>query len=87
MLRKITGGDQEQARLRGVLLREGQRVADEEVPREGGNPWRERVLARSADGSSVTWSRTRVSVGGGEGSSGLLFDQAVETGASEDSPA
>lgn len=83
----VTAGDQEQARPRGVLLREGQRVADEEVPREGENLWRERVLARSADGSSVTWSRTRVSVGGGEGSSGLLFDRAVETGASEDSPA
>lgn len=61
----------------GVLLRIGDVVQDEEVPREGKRLWRERVLTRWSDGSTVAWQRNRAGLGRGEGSSGLRFDIAT----------
>lgn len=61
---------------RGRLLHVGDRVEDEEVPREGKRLWRQRVLARWSSGSTVTWTRNRAGVGRGAGTSGLRFDMA-----------
>lgn len=58
----------------GRLLRLGQRLPSEAVPREGRRLRRDHVLARWADGSTVMWSRRRTDIGRGEGSSGLAFD-------------
>ena len=51
---------------------------DEEVPREGVHVTVRRRLARWIDGSTHVWTAYRRSVGRGEGSSGLRFDQAIE---------
>ena len=51
---------------------------DEEVPREGVHVTVLRRLARWTDGSTHVWTAFRRSVGRGEGSSGLRFDQAIE---------
>ncbi|MHC9062790.1 hypothetical protein ACYX34_08895 [Nitrospira sp. CMX1] len=62
---------------RGRLLPAvGGLVYEEEVPREGVRLLRERVLARSSNGSTYLWTRRRRMVGRGEGSSGLEFDMA-----------
>ena len=63
----------------GVLLRPGSTLvlADEEVPREGVLVRRVPALARTVDGTYVRWVSRRVTVGRGEGSSGLAFDTAV----------
>jgi hypothetical protein len=63
----------------GTLLRPGAALvlSDEEVPREGVRVRRVPALARRADGSYVRWVTRRVSVGRGEGASGLAFDSAV----------
>jgi hypothetical protein len=47
---------------------------EEEVPREGVCVRRVAALARAADGQYHRWISRRVSVGRGEGSSGLAFD-------------
>jgi hypothetical protein len=62
----------------GVLLNDPgmQVIADEDVPREGAEVRRVPVLARRVDGSYVRWTARRVTVGHGEGSSGLAFDDA-----------
>jgi hypothetical protein len=62
----------------GVLLNDPgmQVIADEDVPREGAEVRRVPVLARRVDGSYVRWTARRVTVGRGEGSSGLAFDDA-----------
>jgi hypothetical protein len=52
-------------------------IRDEEVPREGVRVRRVPVLARRSDGSYARWIARRVSVGRGEGASGLAFDSAV----------
>ena len=49
-------------------------VQDEEVPREGLRVRRVPALARAADGRYLRWITRRVSVGRGEGWSGLSFD-------------
>lgn len=60
---------------RGRLLpAPGDLIREEEVPREGVRLLRERVLARSSDGTTHLWTRRRRLVGRGEGSSGLAFD-------------
>ena len=51
---------------------------DEEVPREGVHVTVRRRLARWIDGSTHVWTAYRRSVGRGEGSSGLRFDQTIE---------
>jgi hypothetical protein len=51
-------------------------LADEEIPRAGVRVQRIPVLARTADGEYVTWVCRRVTVGRGEGSSGLAYDEA-----------
>ncbi|CAN5538888.1 hypothetical protein BH09ACT7_BH09ACT7_35340 [soil metagenome] len=63
----------------GRLLNEvGQSViADAEVPREGVRVQRVPVLARRSDGSYDMWTARRVSVGRGEGRSGLAYDSAL----------
>jgi hypothetical protein len=63
----------------GTLLRPGDQLvlSDEEVPREGVRVRRVPALARRADGSYVRWITRRVTVGRGEGASGLAFDSAV----------
>jgi hypothetical protein len=54
-----------------------QMVRDEEVPREGVRVRRVPTLARHIDGSYARWVMRRVTVGSGEGSSGLAFDATV----------
>ena len=63
----------------GRLLNEaGSKViADAEVPREGVRVRRVTVLARRVDGGYERWTARRVSVGKGEGASGLGFDAAI----------
>ncbi|KUI27670.1 hypothetical protein AU196_21095 [Mycobacterium sp. IS-1742] len=63
----------------GRLLAEDRHsvLFDAEVPREGVRVQRVPVLARRPDGTYVSWIARRVSVGRGEGRSGLAFDSAV----------
>ncbi len=63
----------------GALLKPGAPLvlADEEVPREGVNVRRVPALARHADGTYARWITRRVTVGQGEGASGLAFDSAI----------
>ena len=60
----------------GSFLHSGLVVADDRLPREGRRLLGDRVLARWSDGSTIAWRRRRATVGRGEGSSGLRFDQA-----------
>jgi hypothetical protein len=63
---------------RGVILRPTPlTVRDEEVPREGVRVRRVPALARKADGSFERWVGRRITVGRGEGSSGLGYDWAI----------
>ena len=52
-------------------------LQEEEVPREGVRVRRVPALLRTTDGRRVRWIARRVSVGLGEGSSGLAFDGAT----------
>jgi hypothetical protein len=52
-------------------------LQEEEVPREGVRVSRVPALLRTTDGRRVRWIARRVSVGTGEGSSGLAFDGAT----------
>lgn len=61
----------------GTLLREDLTVAADRIPREGRRVLREAVLARWTDGSPISWTRRRATIGRGEGSSGLRFDDAT----------
>jgi hypothetical protein len=61
----------------GRLLSFGLEVADDRMPREGRRLRRDQVLARWSDGRTQLWRRRRASIGRGEGSSGLRFDDAV----------
>ena len=69
----------------GVVLRPGEAMSlrDEEVPREGARLRRTPTLARRVDGSYARWITRRVTVGRGEGSSGLAFDSTITRSASE----
>lgn len=63
---------------RGLLLRPTPlTIQDEELAREGVRVRRVPALARHADGRYERWIGRRVSVGRGEGSSGLGFDWAI----------
>jgi hypothetical protein len=63
----------------GVLLRPNQAlvIRDEEVPRDGRRVRRIPTLARLTDGNPARWISRRVTVGRGEGASGLAFDGTV----------
>jgi hypothetical protein len=63
----------------GVLLRPGEAlvVRDEEIPREGVRVRRMPTLTRGIDGTYARWIARRVTVGRGEGASGLAFDSTV----------
>lgn len=63
----------------GVVLRPGEAMSlrDEEVPREGVRLRRVPTLARRVDGSYARWITRRVTVGRGEGASGLAFDTTI----------
>jgi hypothetical protein len=52
-------------------------LQEEEVPREGVRVRRVPALLRTTDGRRVRWIARRVSVGLGEGASGLAFDGAT----------
>lgn len=56
------------------LFGNDQWVPEEEIPREGAEVTRSPVLARWFDGSWHLWVRREKNPGGGESSSGLLFD-------------
>jgi peptidoglycan hydrolase-like protein with peptidoglycan-binding domain len=67
---------------RGWLLRPTPlTIEDEELAREGVRVRRVPALARRADGSYVRWIGRRVSVGRGEGDSGLAYDHAIRRNA------
>lgn len=53
-------------------------LQEEEVPREGVIARRVPALIRTAEGRYVRWMTRRVTVGRGEGSSGLAFDSALK---------
>ena len=53
-------------------------IYDEEVPREGMHITSSRRAARWVDGATFVWTGYRRSIGRGEGSSGLQFDEVVE---------
>ncbi|MFJ8579358.1 hypothetical protein [Micromonospora sp. NPDC093277] len=65
----------------GQLLEPGTDLLlhEEEVPREGVHVTRVRQRARWSDGSTHSWTGRRKRPGQGEGASGLLFDQVVDT--------
>jgi hypothetical protein len=63
----------------GVLLRSTPfNIRDEEIPRAGIRVRRVPALARAENGSYLRWITRRASVGRGEGSSGLAFDNALK---------
>lgn len=76
---RFNGGAGVPVRPLGRLLNDPSlgRLFDAEVPREGVLVSRVPAVARRADGSYARWTSRRVSVGRGEGSSGLAFDSAV----------
>lgn len=71
-------GDVEVSSPRSSVLQElrGQAIPEEEVPAAGVVVRRQWFLARSADGGRHAWAPRSVTVGRGEGSSGLRFDIA-----------
>lgn len=76
VLRKGTMTDADQAVGR-VLRPTPFTLQEEEVPREGVRVSRVPALLRTTDGRRLRWIARRVSVGMGEGSSGLAFDGAT----------
>jgi hypothetical protein len=64
---------------KGRLISPGLWLHEEEVPREGASVLRRPVLARWFDGSWHSWVRREKSAGGGESSSGLVFDSVWPT--------
>ena len=75
----LTRADESPVEPLGLLLRPGEAlgIQDEEIPREGARVRRIPTLARHPDGTFARWVTRRVTVGRGEGSSGLAFDSAV----------
>jgi hypothetical protein len=76
VLRKGTMTDEDES-LGRLLDPTPFNLHEEEVPREGVRVRRVPALIRAADGRCVRWITRRVSVGRGEGSSGLAFDTAA----------
>jgi hypothetical protein len=77
-LRKGSLGDADAA-LGRLLAPRPYDLKEEEVPREGVRVRRVAELARSLDGTTLRWVARRVSVGRGEGASGLAYDSAVRS--------
>lgn len=75
--RRNEEGELEQVTPAGQVLRlaEPRLVQEEEVPREGIRVRRAWQHARGADGATHVWLGRRKTPSGGEGSSGLVFDQ------------
>jgi hypothetical protein len=75
-------GDLEASSPRSSVLQElgGRVIPEEEIPSSGVVVRRRWFLARSADGGRHVWAARSVSVGRGEGSSGLRFDVAEPVG-------
>ena len=75
-------GDLQASSPRSSVLQElaGRVIPEEEVPSSGIVVRRRWFLARSADGGRHAWAARSVSVGRGEGSSGLRFDVAEPVG-------
>jgi len=61
----------------GTLLHTGLTIDDDRPPREGRRVLREKVLTRWTDGTAIAWVRRRATIGRGEGSSGLRFDDVA----------
>lgn len=61
------------------LLATASLLYDEEVPREGVHITRARRMSRWVDGSTWVWTAFQREIGRGEGSSGLRFDQLLES--------
>ena len=74
MLRTEADGSRQRMLPRGQLLSQGDRLEEEEVPREGVVVERAFQYARWFDGRALLWVGRRKSAGRGEGASGLRFD-------------
>ena len=74
MLRTQDDGTRQRVLPRGQLLGQADRLAEEEVPREGAIVERAFQYARWFDGQALLWVGRRKTAGRGEGASGLRFD-------------
>ena len=74
MLRTEADGTRQRVLPRGQLLSQGDRLEEEEVPREGVVVERAFQYARWFDGRALLWVGRRKTAGRGEGASGLRFD-------------
>jgi hypothetical protein len=74
MLRTEADGTRLRVLPRGQLLSQGDRLEEEEVPREGAVVERAFQYARWFDGRALLWVGRRKTAGRGEGASGLRFD-------------
>lgn len=74
MLRTEADGTRKRMLPRGQLLAQGDRLEEEEVPREGVVIERAFQYARWFDGRALLWVGRRKTAGRGEGASGLRFD-------------
>lgn len=74
MLRTEVDGTRRRMLPRGQLLSQGDRLEEEEVPREGVVVERAFQYARWFDGRALLWVGRRKTAGRGEGASGLRFD-------------
>ena len=74
MLRTEADGTRQRMLPRGQLLAQGDRLEEEEVPREGVVVERAFQYARWFDGRALLWVGRRKTAGRGEGASGLRFD-------------
>jgi hypothetical protein len=74
MLRSEADGTRQRMLPRGQVLAQGDRLEEEEVPREGVVVERGFQYARWFDGRALLWVGRRKTVGRGEGASGLRFD-------------
>jgi hypothetical protein len=74
MLRTEFDGSRRRMLPQGQLLAQGDRLEEEEVPREGVVVERAFQYARWFDGRALLWVGRRKIAGRGEGSSGLRFD-------------
>ena len=77
-LRKGSLGDADGA-LGELIAARPYDLKEEEVPREGVRVRRVAELARSVEGITMRWVARRVTVGRGEGASGLAYDSAVRS--------
>jgi hypothetical protein len=74
MLRSEADGSRKRMLPQGQLLAQGDRLEEEEVPREGVVVERAFQYARWFDGRALLWVGRRKTAGRGEGASGLRYD-------------